>query len=254
MSKLTGKKAVITGGTAGIGLGLAKALLEQGAEVLVTGSSQESVDTARRALGERAHVLRSDTAQLDAISALASEVEARLGKLHAVFVNAGWCRIAPFVEVSESEYERTFAINTKGAFFTVQRLAPLMRDGGAFVFTTSVADEVGYPGMSVYSGAKAAVRSFAQVFAAELAPRAIRCNAISPGFVDTPSMGIPEASHDEARAFAQEGRQLTPLKRIATIDEVARAALFLAFDATFITGVELVIDGGLTKLIAPPAL
>jgi NAD(P)-dependent dehydrogenase (short-subunit alcohol dehydrogenase family) len=125
-----------------------------------------------------------------------------------------------------------------------------VRDGGAFVFITSIGAELGYPGMSVYSGSKAALRSFAQGFAAELVARNIRVNALSPGFVKTPTMGI-EASEAERAAFVTEGEKLTPLGRIGSLDEVARAALFLAFEATFTTGAELLLDGGLTQMHLP---
>src|SRR5690606_25875380 len=143
-------------------------------------------------------------------------------------------------------------VNTRGLFFAVQRLAPLVREGGAFVFTTSVADAVGSPGMSVYSGAKAAVLAFARAFAAELLPRRIRVNCVSPGFVKTPTMGVYGAKPEEIEAFAREGDAVTPMKRIASVEEIARAVLFLGFEATFTTGAELVVDGGLTTVVAPP--
>jgi NAD(P)-dependent dehydrogenase (short-subunit alcohol dehydrogenase family) len=253
MAQLAGKKALITGGSTGMGLAIAQAVLHAGGEVLVTGTNEQNLAQARDTLGGRAHVVRCDVTRLTEIEALAATAQRAFGSLDAVFINPGFCKISPFDQVSEAEYDRTFAVNTKGAFFSVQRLAPLVRDGGSFVFTTSIADELGYPGMSVYSGAKAAVRSFAQVFAAELAPRGIRANAVSPGFVRTPTMGLNGASAEEIAAFIKEGESLTPLKRIGTPEEMARTALFLAFEATFITGVELTLDGGLTKFIAPPA-
>ena len=142
---------------------------------------------------------------------------------------------------------RPSLFNTKGAYFTVQRLAPLVREGGSFVFITSVADESGAPSLSIYSGSKAALRSFARVLAAELAPRRIRVNAVSPGFIKTPTM-VYGASEEEVAAFEKEGAQITPMKRIGSADEVARAALFLGFEATFTTGAELPVDGGLNQL------
>jgi NAD(P)-dependent dehydrogenase (short-subunit alcohol dehydrogenase family) len=168
-----------------------------------------------------------------------------------VLVNAGYSKLEPFDRVTEASYDRQFAVNAKGAFFTVQRLGPLVRDGGAFVFTTSVANKTGNPGMSVYSGAKAALWSFAQTFAAELLPRGIRVNAVSPGFIKTPTMGV-DASDEERATFEQAGNALTPMGRNGSPEEVARAALFLAFDATFTTGVELPVDGGIAQGLAPP--
>jgi NAD(P)-dependent dehydrogenase (short-subunit alcohol dehydrogenase family) len=253
MGKYSSKKALVTGGTTGIGFGTARALIAEGAEVLLTGRKPETLEAVRRELGPRAHVLRSDSSSLSDIDSLGAHVERTLGALDLVLINAGYCKIEPFSEVTEVVYDQTFALNTKGVFFTVKRLAPLVRDGGAFVFTTSVADAVGYPGMSVYSGTKAAILAFARVFAAELMPRQIRVNAISPGFVKTPTMGIEGASPAELAAFEREGDLLTPMKRIGTTEEVARAVMFLGFEATFTTGTELVLDGGLTTLVAPPA-
>lgn len=252
MGKYTRKTAVITGGSTGIGFGTALALAREGAEVLITGRNEPSLEAARRELGPRAHVLRSDSASLSDIATLGAHAERTLGPLDLVFINAGYCKMEPMLEVSPEEYDKTFAINTRGVFFAVQRLAPLVRDGGAFVFTTSIAGAVGYPGMSVYSGTKAAIHAFARVFAAELLPRRIRVNSVSPGFVDTPTMGVYGATPEQVAAFAREGDLLTPMKRIATTEEIARSVLYLAFDATFTTGTELVVDGGMTSLVATP--
>ncbi|MFY1825849.1 SDR family oxidoreductase [Myxococcus fulvus] len=247
MGRYSGKKVVVTGGTAGIGLAAVKALLAEGAEVLLTGRGEQGLEAARKELGPRAHVVRSDTASLRDIDALAARVKETLGAVDFVLVNAGYAKLVPFEQVTEADYDAAFGVNTKGAFFTAQRLAPLVRDGGAFVFTTSVADETGAPGMSVYSGSKAAVRSFVRVLGAELVSRGIRVNAVSPGFTRTPTLGITGATPQEVEAFEQEGLHLTPMKRIADAEEVARAALFLGLEATFTTGAELPVDGGLSQ-------
>ncbi|MET0413073.1 MAG: SDR family oxidoreductase [Polyangiaceae bacterium] len=251
MVNYSNKKAVITGGTTGIGLGVARALVERGAEVLVTGRSEASLEAARRELGARAHVVRADSGSMSDLELLGGEVERRLGVVDLVHLNVGYCKIEPFVEVTEASYDLTFATNTKAVFFGVKWLAPLVRDGGAFVFTTSVADELGYPGMSTYSGSKEAIRGFARVFAAELLPRKIRVNAVSPGFVRTPTMGIHGASAEEILAFQREGDALTPMGRNGTVEEIAAAVLFLGFEATFTTGQELVVDGGMTRIVRP---
>jgi len=248
MDRYAGKKAVVTGGTHGMGLATAEALIEGGAEVLLTGRNEQNLDAARRALGPRAHVVRSDTASLADIDALGALVEEELGRIDLVFINAGFAQLASLEQTTEALYDQTFAINTKGAYFTAQRLAPLVRAGGSIVFTTSIADETGSPGMSIYSGSKAALRSFTRVLAAEFAPKQIRVNAVSPGFIKTPTMGVSGASTEELAAFEEEGEEITPMKRIGTSEEVARAVLFLAFDATFTTGAELPVDGGLAQL------
>ncbi|MGX2998273.1 SDR family oxidoreductase [Streptomyces sp. JNUCC 64] len=252
MSDYTGRKAVITGGTHGMGLAIARALLEGGAEVLVTGRNPDNVDSARAALGDGAHVVRSDAGSLAEIELLAKTVEETFGRFDHLFVNAGTAVIEPFAQVTEATFDQQFQVNTKGAFFAAQRLAPLVEDGGSIVFTSSVADQGGTPGMSVYSGSKAALFSFTQVIASELLPRNIRVNAVSPGFIDTPSMGVPGLSEEERAGFSALGDQLTPMRRHGGVAEVARAALYLAVDATFTTGTKLPVDGGLGQGVQYP--
>jgi NAD(P)-dependent dehydrogenase (short-subunit alcohol dehydrogenase family) len=252
MTSYEGRKAVITGGTIGMGLATARSLVEGGAEVLLTGRGGETLENARRELGSRGHVVPSNAASLADIEALGERVAATLGTIDLLHINAGVARLAPFGEVTEQIYDEMFAVNTKGAFFTVQRLAPAIRDGGAIVFTSSVADEGGSPGMSVYGASKAALRSIASGFAAELLPRGIRVNVVSPGFIDTPTMGVTGFSEADREAFRQAGDEETPMQRHGTPEEVARAVLFLAFEATFTTGARLTVDGGLGQNLSPP--
>jgi NAD(P)-dependent dehydrogenase (short-subunit alcohol dehydrogenase family) len=186
------------------------------------------------------------------INQLREIVEEKLGQVDFVFINAGIARLEPFDQVTEATYDQTFNVNTKGAFFTAQRLAPLVKEGGAFVFTTSIADGRGTPGMSVYAGSKAALRSFAHVLAAELLPRGIRVNVVSPGFIKTETMGAAGLSEGEKAAFEKVGDAITPMKRHGTVEEVAHVVLFLAFDATFSTGGTLFVDGGLAQGLTPP--
>lgn len=247
MDRYADKKAVIIGGTIGIGLATARALLEGGAEVLLTGVNQQNLEAARRELGQRAHVVRSDSTSIADIDALGGLVEAQHGQVDFVFVNAGVASLEPFEQVTEASYEQIFTVNTKGAFFVAQRLAPLVRDGGSFVFTT-VTNATGTPTMSVYTGSKAAVRSFAQVLAAELLPRAVRVNTVAPGFIRTPTLGVAGMSDEDRAAFEKAGEEITPMGRHGSADEVARAVLFLAFDATFTTGAELPVDGGVSQV------
>ncbi|MEU9889007.1 SDR family oxidoreductase [Sphaerisporangium sp. NPDC051011] len=253
MTTYAGRKAVITGGTIGIGLATAKALAGGGAEVLVTGRNEDNLRAARRELGPGAHVLRSDTADLGDIDALGAYTEERLGQVDLVFVNAGVSSLVPLQDVTEKDYDRQHDVNAKGAYFTVRRLAPLVKEGGSFVLTTSVAVGSGHPGMSVYTGTKAALRGYAQVFAAELLPRGVRVNTISPGFIRTPTLGAADATPEERAAFEKLGDQITPMRRHGTSEEVAKAVLFLAFDATFTTGADLAVDGGLGRRLTRPA-
>ncbi|AUX77100.1 SDR family oxidoreductase [Sinorhizobium fredii] len=250
MAIYQGKKAIVVGGTHGMGLATVRRLVNGGAEVLLTGRNEENVAKVREEFGPRVHAVRSDIADLSDIAVLGASAGQKLGAIDLLHVNAGISELEPFDQVSEASYDRQFAVNTKGAFFTVQRLAPLIREGGSIVFTSSVADEGGHPGMSVYSATKAALVSFASVLAAELLPRRIRVNTVSPGFVDTPTKGAAGLTDAERAEFKALGDAITPMKRNGTADEVARAVLFLAFEATFTTGAKLAVDGGLGQKLS----
>ena len=177
----------------------------------------------------------------------ARSIEEKLARVDFVFINAGISEPEPIDQVTEASYDRQFDVNAKGAFFTAQRLSPLVRDGGSIVFTT-VTNGQAYPNLSVYSGSKAALRAFAQVLAAELVSRGIRVNTVAPGFIDTPTLGVAGLSEEKRAALKKLGDEITPMRRHGSADEVARAVLFLAFDATFTTGVELTVDGGLAQI------
>ncbi|MGH9899931.1 MAG: SDR family NAD(P)-dependent oxidoreductase, partial [Pyrinomonadaceae bacterium] len=174
MNNYADKKAVVIGGTHGMGLATVKALLDGGAKVLLTGRNEQNLEVARRELEPKAQVVRSDIASMSDIALLGALVEEKLGQIDFLHINAGVSYLEPFEQVTEASYDRTFNVNTRGAFFTVQRLAPLIRHGGSIVFSSSIVDEGGFPDLSVYSASKAALRSFASVFAAELLPRGIR--------------------------------------------------------------------------------
>jgi NAD(P)-dependent dehydrogenase (short-subunit alcohol dehydrogenase family) len=241
------KKAVVTGGTHGMGLAIVRELLARGAEVVLTGRNEQNIEEARTALkGEAAHVVRSDAASMADIAALGDLVQERLGSVDYLFVNHGIAQFAQLAEMTEEVWDRHFAVNTKGAFFTVQRLAPLLNDGGAAVFTT-VANDVVFPGLAAYSASKEAMRAFAHVLAVELLPRKIRVNSVAPGYIKTPTMGVADLTEEERREFERQGDESTPLRRNGTVEEVAAAALFLAENATFTTNVELAVDGGFAQ-------
>ncbi|UGT53751.1 SDR family NAD(P)-dependent oxidoreductase [Nocardia asteroides] len=244
---LAGKKAVVTGGTHGMGLAIVEALVARGAEVVLTGRSESGIDKARASLDfAAAHVVRSDATDAGDIDALGEFVEERLGGIDYLFVNHGIAEFQTLAEATVAHWDRVFDVNAKGAFFTTQRLAPLIRDHGAIVYTTVSNDRI-FPGLSAYSAAKEAVRAFAKVLAAELLPRDIRVNAVAPGFILTPSMGVAELTEEQRAEFLRDGEETTPMARPGTVDEVAAAALYLAVDATFTTGTELVVDGGFAQ-------
>jgi NAD(P)-dependent dehydrogenase (short-subunit alcohol dehydrogenase family) len=247
MGKYSDKNAVITGGSSGMGFALAKLLADGGARVVITGRSQATLDAARERLGENAVAVRGDVASLPDLDALADRVKSELGTVEALFANAGIAPLTPFGSTTEEVYDEVFAINVKGAFFTVQKLAPLLSAGAGVVLTTSAANVMGMVDTSVYAAGKAALRSMARSLSRELLPRGIRVNAVSPGPVDT---GILETmmSAEAAERFKAERVADNPMQRFGTPDEVARAAAFLAFDATYTAGTEFAVDGGATQL------
>jgi NAD(P)-dependent dehydrogenase (short-subunit alcohol dehydrogenase family) len=247
MGRYSDKNAVITGGSNGMGLALATLLVEGGARVVITGRSRAALDAARERLGENAIAVPGDVSSLSDLEALADRVEGELGTVEALFVNAGIAGATPFATTSEEVYDELFAVNVKGAFFTVQKLAHLLSAGAGIVLTTSAANAIGMVDTSVYAAGKAAVRSMARSFSRELLPRGIRVNAISPGPIDTgileKTMTVEAAEQFKAQVVADN-----PMGRFGTLDEFAGAAAFLAFDATYTTGAEFTVDGGRTQL------
>lgn len=191
--------------------------------------------------------MESDAASLTDIDKLAERVKSGFGMLDLLFVNAGITCFMPFDSMTETAYDELLSINAKGAYFTVQKLAPLMTEGSAVVFTTSVANVKGLPGISAYSASKAALRSMARSLATELLPRGIRVNAVSPGPIDSGILekALPAAAAAQTKQQMSEGN---PMKRFGRPEEVAKAVAFLAFEATFTTGAELAVDGGASQL------
>ncbi len=247
MSKYAGRKVVITGGTSGIGLATARLLVFEGARVLLTGRTKDTLEAARKEFDGNAIVVQSDAASLGDIETLAKLVKSDFEPIDALFVNAGQTRFAPFEETTEGGYDELFAVNAKGPYFTVQKLAPLIREGGGVVFTTSVVNVMGYPMVSVYAATKAALRSMTRSLARELLPRGIRVNAVSPGPIETSILGkvMPK---DAVEKTYEQMREANPMKRVGNAEEIARAVVFLAFEATYTTGAELAVDGGGSQL------
>ena len=247
MERYEGKKVVIIGGTSGMGLATAKKLLDGGARVAVTGRSTEGLESAQKELGNDALVVSSDARSLTDLDALASRVKAEFDTIDLLFVNAGFSTRAPLESITEAIYDEMFSLNAKGPLFAVQKFAPLINRGGSVVLTTSIANVKGMAGNATYGAAKAALRSFARTLAAELIPHEIRVNAVTPGPIDTPI--VEKAFPPDAVAQIREKMTgMVPMKRWGTSEEIAKAVLFLAFDATFTTGAELPVDGGWSQL------
>jgi NAD(P)-dependent dehydrogenase (short-subunit alcohol dehydrogenase family) len=238
--KLDGKVAVITGGSAGIGLATAKRFAEEGAYVFITGRRQAELDAAVKAIGPNAVAVRADAANSADLQRLFDTVKAARGRIDVLFANAGIYEFTPFGTITEDDYDKMFDINVKGVLFTVQQAVPLMPDGASIILTGSGAGSKGFEAGTVYSATKAAIRSFARSWTADLKARQIRVNVLSPGPIQTP--GFDVFANADVKTFMQS---IVPLGRIGTADEVAKAALFLASDdSSFVAGVELFVDGG----------
>jgi NAD(P)-dependent dehydrogenase (short-subunit alcohol dehydrogenase family) len=249
MKRLEGKVAVVTGGNSGIGLATAKRLQEEGARVVIAGRSRKTLDEAARTIGNGVIAVQADVAKLTDVDKLFAEVSRKLGKIDVLFVNAGIATFAPFSETSESAFDEQFDINIKGAYFTIQKALPLLNDGASIILNTSVADRKGTVGASAYSATKAALRSLARTVAAELAGRGIRVNTVAPGPIVTPIFERTGLSKEVVDEFAREIVAKVPMKRFGQPEEVAATVAFLASqDASYITGVEINVDGGLGQI------
>ena len=250
--QLQGKIALITGATSGIGRATAERFLEEGVEgLVVTGQDEGRLDELHRALADHAHVLavawRAEEAADSA--ALAEAVRERFGRLDVVFANAGVTWPAPLGQIDAAQAQRQMMVNVTAPLILVQSLAPLMGEGGSIVLTTSCLNEVGMPGMAVYSASKAALRSLARTLSAELKDRGIRVNAVSPGPIETPIYGKLGMSEEQLDEMARGILAQVPAGRFGTAGEVAGATLFLASDASrFMLGEEIALDGGWSTL------
>ncbi|CAH0340882.1 glucose 1-dehydrogenase [Rhizobium sp. CECT 9324] len=249
MSTLEGKVAVITGGNSGIGKATAKLFAKKGAQVVITGRRKEVLEQAVKEIGFGAISIQGDVAELSHHQAVASEVAKRFGKIDVYVANAGVIDLKPFAAITEADYDRHFAINTKGVFFGVQAIVPHMNDGGSITITSSLAATKVLPNHTAYAGSKAASAAFAKNWAIELKARRIRVNILSPGPTDTEILGKLGISDAERGPFLEHMANTIPAGRLGTSDELAEAALFLASDAgRFVNGIELHVDGGMSLI------
>ena len=249
MTSLNGKVAVITGGNSGIGLAAAKLFAAEGAQVVITGRRQQVVDDAVREIGSAALGIQGDVADPDHHRQVAEIVHERFGHADIYMANAGVNTINPSHEVSEAEYDAQFAINARGTFFGVQKIVPVMRDGGSIILVGSLASDKVLDGHAVYAGTKAAINAFARAWALEFKARGIRVNMLSPGPTETAILEKLGVAPEDRDAFAQMMAGAIPLGRLGQPSELASAALFLASDASsFVTGISLGADGGMALL------
>ena len=247
--KFAGKIAVVTGASTGMGLATAKRFVQEGMDhVFITGRRKDALEAAAAEIGKNVTAIQGDVASLADLDRLYDAIQKQNRKIDVIFANAGISQVAPFGTVDEKFFDLHFDANVKGLFFTVQKGLPLMHDGGSIILNGSIATIKGFPGISVYSATKAAVRSFARTWTNDLRERRIRVNAISPGHIDTPIFDTWQQG-DALLKLKEELANNVPLGRLGDPDEIAKAVSFLASDdASYISGIELFVDGGVAQI------
>ena len=249
MARLKGKVAVVTGGNSGIGLATAQRFHEEGAQVVISGRDQKTLDQAVKTIGGDVIAVRADVAKLADLDRLYKTVADKFGKFDVLFANAGIAKFAPVSETNETLFDEVFDINVKGVFFTIQKALPLLNEGGSIIINSSVVNETGAAGASVYASTKAAVRSFARTLTTELVDRGIRVNVVSPGPIVTPIFGRTGLPKEQVDEFARDIVAKVPMKRFGKPEEVADTVLFLATpESSYITGVDINVDGGMGQV------
>jgi NAD(P)-dependent dehydrogenase (short-subunit alcohol dehydrogenase family) len=245
--ELAGKVALVTGGTRGIGLAVVQRFAAAGAYVFVTGRDRSTLDAAVDTLEGNGSGLSGDVSKADDLDAIFDAIIHTGKKLDVLHINAGGGGFAALHQLTTDDFDDTFGRNVRGAVFTLQRALPLLNDGASVILTGSSNADGGKPSFGVYSATKAAIRSFARTWAAELAPRGIRVNSVVPGPTDTPGLSSLAPDANAASILLENLRQTIPLGRLGLPEDVAEAALWLASDkSSFTTGSELFVDGGVT--------
>lgn len=246
--KLEGKIAIVTGGSAGIGLAAAKQLVLEGAYVFITGRRQAELDIAVKTIGSNVTGVKADSSSLSDLDKVYEQIKQQKGQVDIVFANAGGGGFA-LGAISEEHFDRTFNTNVRGLVFTVQKALPLMPDGGAIILNASITSIKGTGAFSVYSASKAAVRSFARSWTVDLKDRKIRVNAISPGPIETPGLGGLAPDEQQRQGLFAHLASTVPLGRLGQPEDIGKAVAFLASDdASFIAGIELFVDGGAAQI------
>jgi NAD(P)-dependent dehydrogenase (short-subunit alcohol dehydrogenase family) len=242
-NKLDGKIAVVTGGSAGIGLGAARRFAEEGAVVFITGRDQKRLDKAVAEIGHGTIGIQADVSNLADIDRIATVVREKAGRIDVLFANAGFYEFGTLGELTEEHFDNTFNTNVRGVVFTVQKALPLLAKGASVILTGSIASIKGFGSFGVYNATKAALRSFARSWIVDLKGRNIRVNVLSPGHIDTP--GLSRLFDSEQKAGAAAG---VPLGRLGTADDMGKVAVFLASDdSSYVNGIELFADGGVAQ-------
>lgn len=249
MKKLNNKVAVITGGNCGIGLATALLFAQEGAKVAITGRNEKTLTEAAEKIGNHALAIMANIGDINTLDKAYQQIESKIGKIDVLVVNAGIFKIAPLADFTEELFDEISNINFKGTFFTVQKALPYINDGASIIITGSAASEAGLENASAYSASKAAVRSLARNFSADLLSRRIRVNVLSPGHVETPVHERLGLSDQEVKELRISLADRVPIKRGGSAEEMANGYLFLASDASsFMLGSEIIMDGGWKQL------
>jgi NAD(P)-dependent dehydrogenase (short-subunit alcohol dehydrogenase family) len=249
MNRLAGKRALITGGTTGIGLETARHFVSEGARVIITGTNPANLESARKELGSDVLVISSDAANAAAQKDVAETVRKTFGALDILFVNAGMVDMRPIDQIDEAAFDRSFAINLKGPYFLIQALLPLFGNPSSIVLNGSVNAHIGMPNTTIYAASKAGLISLIRTLSGELIGRGIRVNAVSAGPISTPLYSKLGFSEADLKSVAASIQGQVPAKRFGTPAEIAAAVVFFASDeAAFTVGSELLIDGGMSNI------
>jgi len=249
MKKLENKVALITGATSGIGKAVAIDFIDNGAKVIITGRYKETVDETVKELGAETVGIVSDAGKMDDLLSLSLKISNVSSQIDVLYVNAGFGKYAPLENITEEHFDEQFNVLVKGTLFTVQQILPLMKAGGSIILNTSNVTEMGMANSSVYSAAKSAVQSFVKTFAAELASKGIRINAVSPGPIQTNYFDRSNLAADQIDALVEYVLPQLVLGRFGQAAEVAKAVTFLASeDASYIHGTEIAVDGGFPRI------
>ena len=249
MSNLTGKLAVISGGNSGIGLAIAQRFVAEGAHAIIFGRRQAELDDAVRQIGRNVTAIQADVTKLDDLERVAATARACGGVVDTIVSNAGLTEQASLELVTPAHFDKTFDLNARAPVFLVQKLLPLMTRGGSIILVSSAMHQMGIAKHTAYAATKAALRSYARTWAAELKDRGVRVNTLSPGVTDTPILDSQAKTPAERAALVAMYLDMIPLRRLARAEEIANAAVFLASDqSSYVTGSDLMADGGVGQV------
>lgn len=249
MSILARKVAVVSGGSSGIGLAIAQRFVAEGAHVFILGRRRAQLDEAARRIERNVTAIQADVTDLGDLDRVAATVKATEGRVDIIVSNAGVTEQGALDSLTPEHFDKIFDLNARAPVFLVQKLLPLMTDGGSVVLVSSAMHLMGIPGHTAYAATKAALRSYARTWAAEFKNRGIRVNTLSPGVTDTPMLDSQAAGLGSREAVVSFYETMIPLGRLAQADEIANAAVFLASEqSSYLTGSDLMADGGVGQV------